>query len=66
MNKIFSTLTVLFLTLGLSTTASAHAGLSQYSVLHSTMHILASVSVYLALMSVGFFVYKRFSQSTKK
>jgi len=66
MKKVFFTLSALFLTLGVSATASAHTGLSHYSLSHLLMHIVASVGVYMALMAAGYVAYKYFNQTAKK
>ena len=48
----------LFLTLFISTTASAHTGMAHSSLLHSLLHISVSVGIF-AIILAGFYFYKR-------
>lgn len=62
----YLTAIMLFLAMGYSVTASAHTGLSHASVMHSSLHIVATISVYLALMAVGFLVFKRLPKAIQQ
>ncbi len=47
----------------LTTIASAHAGMEQSSLLHNAIHIITTVSIYLALslamLATGFYLLKK-------
>ena len=58
MTKVFLTLITLFVSMSYSLTAFAHAGHSYTSVTHSALHITATITVFLALMAVGFLIFK--------
>ncbi len=61
MNKILLGL----LGLALSSTASAHTGMSQYSLLHFVLHAFAAVGVYLAMMAGGFYLLKKLPKAIR-
>ena len=70
MKKTFLTLVTLFLSIGFSATAFAHAGHSDASVmhllLHSLFHIAATVSIFLSLMAAALFIYKRMPKAIQQ
>ena len=58
-------LITLFIATLISTTASAHSGMEQSSILHNVLHIFASVGVYIALMLAGLYFFKRLPKKQK-
>ena len=66
MKKTFLTLMTLFLSIGFSATAFAHAGHSDASVMHSLLYIAATVSIFLSLMAAALFIYKRMPKAIQQ
>jgi len=66
MKKRFMTLILSFSVLGMVNSALAHSNMAHASSMHTTLHILTSVSVLLALIVAGFFVFKKIPQSIKQ
>ncbi len=66
MKKVLLTVITLFLSIGYSVTAFAHAGHSHASVTNLTLHNVATISVYLALMAAAFLIYKRLPKILKQ
>ncbi len=66
MKKLFKTLSIsILLSVVFSTTALAHTGLTQYSMTHIGLHILASVGIYIALMLAGLYLFKCLPKAKK-
>ena len=49
----------LFFTLLISTSASAHTGMEHSSFVHSAIHIISAVGVYLAIIGIGFYFLRK-------
>ena len=54
-----------FLTLLFSATASAHTGMEPSSMMHSILHIFASVGIYIAMMLAGLYFFNRLPKAKK-
>jgi len=54
------------LTLFLATTASAHTGMEQSTVLHSAIHIITAVSIYLAIIGAGFYLLSKLPKAKRQ
>ena len=63
---MIKTLITLFSTALLSTPVFAHTGMESSSVLHNVLHISASVGIYMALMLVGLYLFKRLPKAQKQ
>ena len=57
---------VSFIALSLATTASAHTGLMESSILHHTIHIVTSVGIYLAMIALGFYLLNKLSKAKRQ
>lgn len=47
-----------FITLFLANTTSAHTGMEHSSVLHNSIHLIITASVFLAVIAAGFYLYR--------
>ena len=54
------------LTFFLASTASAHSGMDQSSILHNTIHIVTTVGIYLAMMGAGFYLLNKLPKVKKQ
>lgn len=59
MKKPFLTLMALFLSISFSTMALAHAGHSHDSTMHTILHLVTNVSIFLSIMAVAFLAFKK-------
>ena len=57
---------VSFIALSLATTASAHSGMEQSSILHNTIHIVTTVGIYLAMMGAGFYILNKLPKAKRQ
>ena len=57
---------VSFIALSLATTASAHTGMEQSSILHNTIHIVTTVGIYLAMMGAGFYILNKLPRAKRQ
>ncbi len=55
----------LFITLLISTSASAHTGMDQSSLLHNAIHIISAIGVYLAIIGAGFYLIKKLPKAKR-
>ena len=55
-------------TLGLllATSASAHSGMDQSAILHNAIHIITTVSIYLAIIGAGFYFFKKLPKAKRQ
>lgn len=56
---------LLFCTLMITSTASAHTGMDYSSVLHTAIHLAITVSIYLAIMGIGFYLLKKLPKAIR-
>ena len=54
------------ITFFLASTASAHSGMDQSSILHITIHIVTTVGIYLAIMAAGFYLLNKLPKAKKQ
>ena len=55
-----------FLALSIATTASAHTGMLESPLLHNAIHALTVTSIYLAIIAVGFYVFRKLPKVKKQ
>jgi len=63
---MIKTLVTLFLSIFISTTASAHTGMEPTSLLHAVLHLSASVGIYIAMMLAGLYLFNRLPKAKKQ
>ena len=54
------------ITLFLATTASAHTGMEQSTILHNAIHIITAVSIYLAIIGAGFYLLSKLPKAKRQ
>lgn len=54
------------ITLFLATSASAHTGIAQSSILHSVIHIITTTAIYLAIIAVGFYLVSKLPKAKRQ
>jgi len=54
------------LSLLLVTSASAHTGMDQSTILHNAIHIITTVSIYLAIMGAGFYLFNKLPKAKRQ
>jgi len=61
----FTFLITFLITVTISTTASAHTGMEHSSFLHSAIHIISTVSIYLAIIGAGFYLFRKLPKAKR-
>lgn len=56
----------LFLSIFISTTASAHTDVEASSIYHAVLHITASVGVYIAMMLAGLYLFNKLPKAKRQ
>ena len=54
------------LSLLLVTSASAHTGMEQSTTLHNAIHIITTVSIYLAIIGAGFYFFNKLPKAKRQ
>ena len=63
---MIKTIITLFLSLFISTAASAHTGMTEYSIAHIGLHLFASIGIYIAMMLAGLYLLNKLPKAKKQ